>query len=150
MDVAGEQQIDVVSNVVKTRLSLDGLRKLGSELDEGGVAHALAAKTGAKCGPCFPQLHGVPQIPGGARQCCNSCADVKTTYAALKNSVPVGNGNMQTVHWEEHPVCQHEAVLVDPSRLAAIHEGCNLFGFLEVRTACSSRRHISFAAPYRN
>ena len=29
-------------------------------------------------------------------------------------------------------MCQHEAVLTDPSRLAKIKEGCNLFGFLEV------------------
>ena len=59
---------------------------------------------------------------------------MKRTYTALGGSVALaGAGNqVQTVHWEEHPICQHEAVLLDPSRLASIHEGCNLFGFLEV------------------
>ena len=130
MDVAGEQQIDVVSNVVKTRLSLDGRHRLGSELDEASVARALGGKDGPRCGPCFPQLR-MPPV-GNDHHCCNSCAEVKSTYAALGSRVQLGQGREQTVHWEEHPVCQHEAVLLDPSRLASIKEGCNLFGFLEV------------------
>jgi len=66
------------------------------------------------------------------RNCCNSCADVKKVYSDLGSRVSLGDGREQAVHWEEHPVCQHEAVLLDPSRLASIKEGCNLFGFLEV------------------
>jgi hypothetical protein len=123
MDVAGEQQIDVVRNVVKTRLSLDG-RKLGREMDEAD----LAAQSGNKgCGPCFPQLEAERKVPprGFERRCCSSCADVKSLYAELGKS-------QEHLKWEEHPICQHEAVLMDPSRLTKIHEGCNLFGFLEV------------------
>jgi len=138
MDVAGEQQIDVVRNVVKTRYAIDG-RKLGRELDEDDWKRA-----GGKCGPCFPQLtEHHERIPEGhEKDCCNSCADVKATYQAIvqrataesKGHLPQGRvpQHVAGLHWEEHPICQHEAVLMDPSRLAAIKEGCNLFGFLEV------------------
>jgi hypothetical protein len=131
MDVAGEQQIDVVNNVVKTRLSLDGRRRLGVEHDEAHLAQKLGGR-GGHCGPCFPHLH--EPVVGGAKHCCNSCEDVKKLYASLENQVALtgAHGHVQTVHWEEHPICQHEAVLLDPSRLVTIKEGCNLFGFLEV------------------
>jgi hypothetical protein len=134
MDVAGEQQIDVVRNVVKTRYAIDG-RKLGRELDEDDWKRA-----GGKCGPCFPQLtEHHERIPEGhEKACCNSCADVKATYQAIvqrataesKGHLPQGRvpQHVAGLHWEEHPICQHEAVLMDPSRLAAIKEGCNLFG----------------------
>ena len=136
MDVAGEQQIDVVRNVVKTRYSIDG-RKLGRELDEDDWK-----RKGGSCGPCFPQLteHHERVPEGYEKSCCNSCADVKSMYQgivskaqqAVKGSKNVVPPHVAGLHWEEHPMCQHEAVLTDPSRLAKIKEGCNLFGFLEV------------------
>ena len=154
MDVAGEQQIDVVNNVIKTRMSLDGRRKLGVEHAEAEMAerlghqqrqHTRGGMRSGTCGPCFPQIHDYIVV-GGGRHCCNSCDEVKKIYASLGNSVALENQgraalrdgavtpgtSKQTVHWEEHPICQHEAVLLDPSRLATIKEGCNLFGFLEV------------------
>jgi len=120
MDVAGEQQIDVVNNIVKTRWSLDGQR-LGYEMDD----EAQRRKLKGQCGPCYPHLPAGQKKPEG-NKCCNSCADVKALYKDLQAA-----GTWQ-LKWEEHPICQHEAVLLDPSRLASIHEGCNLFGFLEV------------------
>jgi len=115
MDVAGEQQIDVVSNIVKTRRALNGT-KIGVELDD---AH-LKSKYAGRCMPCFPQVSGMPESAG---QCCNNCADVQALYQAKA---------LTKLKWEEHPMCQHEAVLLDPARLADIAEGCNMFGFLEV------------------
>ena len=115
MDVAGEQQIDVVSNIVKTRHSLDGA-KLGIEMNDAQIRRKFAGS----CGPCFPQAKDIPEAGG---TCCNSCADVKSVYQQKM---------LSRLKWEEHPLCEHEAVLLDPARLASIHEGCNLFGFLEV------------------
>jgi len=115
MDVAGEQQIDVVSNIVKTRRHLNG-SKIGVELDE---AH-MRRKHAGRCMECFPHNKDIPEEKG---QCCNVCADVQKVYERK---------GLARLKWDEHPLCVHEAVLMDPARLAAIHEGCNLFGFLEV------------------
>ncbi len=123
MDVAGEQQIDVVNNIVKTRWSLDGRTKLGREYDD----EHMRRKLGNACGPCFAHLDREKQAAVNriaSDRCCNSCADVK----ALFNSLDKDFG----LKWEAHPLCQHEAVLLDPARLEQIHEGCNLFGHLEV------------------
>ena len=129
MDVAGEQQIDVVSNIVKNRLSLDG-KKLGREIDDDTARRKLEEKHG--CGPCFPQLSSPPtQLDGKplGKRCCQSCADVRALYTQLQRGKTDFDGKLV---WEDHPVCQHEAVLLEPALLAKIHEGCNLFGFLEV------------------
>ena len=116
MDVAGEQQIDVVSNIVKTRRALNGT-SLGVELDEEHLRRKYAHGRG--CGPCFPQVEGLSE----GSECCNSCDAVKRVYQARA---------LPRLKWEEHPLCTHEAVMLDPSKLAAIHEGCSLYGFLEV------------------
>ena len=50
MDVAGEQQIDVVSNIIKTRRTLAGA-KIGIEMDEEHTRRKMANQ----CGACFPQ-----------------------------------------------------------------------------------------------
>jgi len=123
MDVAGEQQIDVYNNIVKTRYSLDGQTKLGREYDD----EQMRRKLGNTCGPCFAHLveeERKPAEQAAANRCCNACADVKALYNSLEKSL--------NLKWEVHPLCQHEAVMLDPSRLTSIHEGCNLFGFLEV------------------
>ena len=60
MDVAGEQQIDVVSNIIKTRRTLDGA-KIGVEMDD---AH-IRRKFKGKCGPCFPHVKDVPETEYG-------------------------------------------------------------------------------------
>ena len=140
MDVAGEQQIDVVRNLIKTRLSLDG-HDLGKEVDGETMARKL------KCGTCYSREQPPPRGERPNQRCCNSCADVKELYTELNQAAAkerqkegAGGANADPRHaptpssykWEEHTLCQHEAVLMDPSRLAKIHEGCNLFGFLEV------------------
>ena len=70
---------------------------------------------------CRWQAKDIPEEKG---QCCNSCGDVKAVYQQKM---------LSRLKWEGHPLCEHEAVLLDPARLAEIHEGCNLFGFLEAR-----------------
>jgi len=115
MDVAGEQQIDVVSNLVKTRRDLAG-NKLGVELDD----EHLRRKMVGKCGPCFLGHKDMEEAGG---QCCNSCADVQSVFKRKA---------LRRLKWDEHPLCRHEALLADPAKLVGVHEGCNLFGFLEV------------------
>mmetsp|Transcript_19586 Transcript_19586/g.41379 ORF Transcript_19586/g.41379 Transcript_19586/m.41379 type:complete len:399 (-) Transcript_19586:222-1418(-) len=115
MDVAGEQQIDVVSNIIKTRRTLAG-EKIDVELDELHMKQKFADK----CMPCYPQLKDMPETAG---ECCNSCGAVQRVY---------GERRLARLKWEEHPLCEHEAVLLDPARLVHMHEGCSLFGFLEV------------------
>ena len=123
MDVAGEQQIDVVNNIIKTRWSLDG-KKLGRHHDD----EEMQKRSGNACGACFPQLDTSAHAPDTGGKCCNSCADVRTLYSSLGADIRT----KQNIKWEEHPLCTHEAVMLEPSRLASIKEGCNLFGFLEV------------------
>jgi len=123
MDVAGEQQIDVVNNIVKTRWSLDGRTNLGPLLDDEQVRRRL----GRSCGPCFAHLDKAKQAAAAqiaSDRCCNACSDVKSLFNSLDKELGL--------KWELHPLCQHEAVMLDPARLETIHEGCNLFGHLEV------------------
>jgi len=117
MDVAGDQQIDVVSNIIKTRRTLAG-EKIAVEMDEAHQKRKFAGR----CMPCFPQVPDIPEEPGKT-QCCNSCADVQQVYERKA---------LSRLKWEEHPLCEHEAVMINPARLNTIHEGCNMFGFLEV------------------
>lgn len=123
-----------VSNVIKTRRDLHG-NKIGVELDD---TH-MKAKFKDRCGPCFPQAPDVPEAPDKS-QCCNNCAEVKTVYE---------NKALSRLKWEEHPLCQHEAVLLDPARLASIHEGCNLFGFLDVNKVAGNF-HVAPGKAYQS
>ena len=144
MDVAGEQQIDVVKNLIKTRLSLDG-RDLGKEID----GETMTRRMRRQCGPCFEKGVVLNSAENGEykERCCNSCADVKSLYGEMNTrrarivqeqkggtaqAMAHAAQQQQQLKWEDHHLCQHEAVLTDPSRLAMIKEGCNLFGFLEV------------------
>ncbi|KAL1520390.1 hypothetical protein AB1Y20_021976 [Prymnesium parvum] len=120
MDVAGEQQIDVVSNINKTRYTLDG-KYIDLEYDDATIAQRL----GTTCGKCFPHRDDIPETKG---QCCNSCNDVRSVYHLSGKKGSDG----RKPKWEEHSLCQHEAVLLDPTRLKDIKEGCNIVGFLEV------------------
>jgi hypothetical protein len=112
MDVAGEQQIDAISSIIKTRYTLNGQRI--------GIESEAQPTPAGSCGPCFPQVKGHVEA---SHECCNTCADVKALYQSRRQA---------QFRWEEHPLCAHEAVLLDPNRLAGIKEGCNMFGFLEV------------------
>lgn len=94
MDVAGEQQIDVVSNINKSRYDLQG-NYLGEEVDETIVTQRIANG----CGKCFPQVQGRAEERD---LCCNSCADVKALYDRRQGS------EGSKLKWEEHPLCLHE------------------------------------------
>ena len=105
MDIAGEQQIDVVSNINKTRYSLDG-KYLAIEEDDAKIAKRMQGQ----CGSCFAHLKHFPAIRSGLPNyhrpviedevpdtCCNSCGDVRSVYQTRKS-----------LKWEEHPLCLHE------------------------------------------
>jgi len=124
MDVAGEQQIDVVSNINKTRYTLDG-KFIGEEVDDAKQTASMAGK----CGECFPD-HSMRETPG---QCCNSCGEVRAVYQSVGAVATAHAHDPQSkLKWENHPLCLHEAVLIDPSRLRDIKEGCRIVGALEV------------------
>ena len=103
MDVAGEQQIDVVSNIIKVRHKLDG-EKIGVEMDDEHIRRKFA-RGGGSCGACFPQD---AEFDEQSELCCNSCADVKSLYSS--------KASMSKLKWEEHPLCQHEAVAAPTRR----------------------------------
>lgn len=107
MDVAGEQQIDVVRNIVKTRLSLDGLHKLGRDYDD----EHMKQKMGNSCGPCFHHLDSgkVKELPPAtASRCCNSCSDVRSIFGNIDKRFGF--------KWESHPLCQVRVAIDLPTR----------------------------------
>jgi len=57
-----------------------------------------------KCGACYPAHGEVAEVAG---QCCNSCAEVQSVYRRKA---------LTRLIWEEHTLCQHEALLADPVR----------------------------------
>lgn len=73
MDASGEIQTDIVSTMFKTRLDLFGKPMDVSKLD---VGYNYEPPPADYCGPCY----------GGKSQredqCCNTCEDVKSAYAA--------------------------------------------------------------------
>ncbi|KAG8457652.1 hypothetical protein KFE25_002316 [Diacronema lutheri] len=156
MDVAGEQQIDVVQNVAKTRLALDGSRLGAEDGAEGDVgARALAELDGPvdapeRCGRCYTDValnalflqtidravadareKGRPLPQGASSRCCNSCDDVRATYQRMR-LIPTNSPQPVFADWQTHPLCAHDRELIDPGALGGIHEGCNLVGFLLV------------------
>jgi hypothetical protein len=83
MDVAGEQQIDVVSNMVKTRYSFDGTR-IGVELDDEHVRQQF----GDTCGPCFPNVNAIPLLLDGIPSCRISPPRIQVLIPSPKISCP--------------------------------------------------------------
>eukprot|EP00966_Prymnesium_polylepis_P025782 594516-Prymnesium_polylepis.2 len=70
------------------------------------------------------------ETPG---QCCNSCGEVRAVYQSVGAVATAHAHDPQSkLKWENHPLCLHEAVLIDPSRLRDIKEGCRIVGALEV------------------
>ena len=119
MDVAGEQQIDVNSTVQKTRIDLQG--------NVLGKAHTPKP---LGCGPCFAEDQ-VTFNQMYANRCCNTCADVRELYHLIKVNKQKSHDTLK-LKWEEHPVCEHEAALLEPQLINKYHEGCNLDGTLTV------------------
>lgn len=83
-----------------------------------------------------------PPAQGFASTCCNTCDDVRAAYGRVHLARSVGADGaekLEQADWKEHALCQHDAQLIDPASLADIHEGCNVYGHLQVRRAARHR-----------
>lgn len=119
MDVSGDHQLDIVHNVFKKRLDSRGRvvesAKREKELARDQKPVELVNVTEGYCGSCY----GSEDRKG---QCCNTCDEVKAQYR--KKGWSFGS----TDRIEQ---CVREGV---KDEIAAVKgEGCNIFGFLEVR-----------------
>lgn len=122
LDISGETQLDVSSDLLKTRLS-----PLGEPLGEGIKGHlnrdklALAEKFQQKsigkeaCGSCYgAEL--------GAGDCCYTCHDVKSRYSKRGWDVQgVAREAEQCLREIDHPEIAVQA-----------QEGCNIQGTVQV------------------
>lgn len=112
MDTAGEQQHNIVHDVVKSRLTPQGALIDSSKLDIGSNRNPPHHEKGY-CGPCY-----------GAKpenECCNTCDDVRDAYSAKGWSIDDLDAIAQCK--EEH----YKDKLAEQS-----HEGCNVAGSLHV------------------
>lgn len=112
MDTAGEQQHNIVHDVVKSRLTPQGALIDTSKLDIGSDRKPIEHEKGY-CGPCY-----------GAKadnECCNTCDEVRDAYSAKGWSIDDLDDIAQCK--EEH----YKDKLAQQS-----HEGCNVAGSLHV------------------
>ncbi|KAI8587145.1 endoplasmic reticulum vesicle transporter-domain-containing protein [Geranomyces variabilis] len=147
MDVAGEHQNDVAHTIYKARLDEQGRHIDVSKSNIGDSTKQMddAAKRVAEknyCGSCY----------GGkapASGCCNTCEDVQKAYAEMGWSFIAASEIEQCVKegWAEKVANQS-------------HEGCNIWGKLEVnkvagnfhlapgKSFSQSNMHVHDLAPY--
>jgi len=153
MDVAGEQQIDVIHNMAKTSLDPDSGRPLGAPSVTEVVnlrTLGLMREDRPDCGKCYTnellqqqfvstvtrevediKLRGQALKPGFGATCCNTCDDVRAAYQRVRLVTQEG-GRAEVPDWKTHPLCAHDAELIDPGALETMREGCNVVGHLMV------------------
>ncbi|KAI8820151.1 endoplasmic reticulum vesicle transporter-domain-containing protein [Fimicolochytrium jonesii] len=153
MDVAGEHQNDVDSTIYKMRLDPTGRPIEGSRSDIGDSTKAVSkaaekAKDPDYCGSCYGA-----KSPGGKKsakgeECCNTCDEVQKAYANE-------GWGMKTETWEQC-IREHWAEKVANQS----HEGCNLWGRLQVNKVAGNfhlapgksmsrqNMHVHDLAPY--
>eukprot|EP00743_Colponemidia_sp_Colp-15_P007181 GILK01007755.1.p1 GENE.GILK01007755.1~~GILK01007755.1.p1 ORF type:complete len:396 (+),score=64.06 GILK01007755.1:57-1244(+) len=110
MDVSGEQQVDILANLRKQRLTGTG-EYLSEDIIHAEESKAVSSRAPGYCGDCF----GAGRQPG---QCCNTCTELKRAYAALG--------------WDSHEVEKQADQCKGAQDAGHKGEGCNLAGFLEV------------------
>lgn len=132
VDVAGKLQVDIKHDIVRTRLD-----KHGQVIEQGrkglrGEAHDVAATRAPDyCGNCYG---GTPSEDTG---CCNTCDEVRESYARKGWSFPNPDGVEQcrAEHWTEK--VQHQA-----------EEGCAVSGVLHVNKVIGNI-HISMGRTFQ-
>jgi hypothetical protein len=118
----------------------------------GAVSSPSARRRSRAAPPSAP----ASRAQGSASLCCNSCDDVRETYGRIRIVPPpsahgggVGGLGGQ-MDWRVHPLCAHDAQLIDPGALGGTHEGCAVEGFLHVNKVAGNF-HIApgraFASP---
>ncbi|ELU18587.1 hypothetical protein CAPTEDRAFT_139951 [Capitella teleta] len=119
MDVSGEQQIDVLHDIFKQRLDLDGIEVKAepSKEDLGDKSKDFAVKNPLKddrCESCYG-------AESEAHKCCNTCNEVREAYRQ-KGWAFVDAQNIEQ--------CMREGYVSQLEE--GKNEGCRIYGFLEV------------------
>lgn len=122
MDVSGEQQIDVDTNLFKQRLDSTGLRINESPQEE--KLHSLKNETAVEVTPQPLDPDRCESCYGAEtdeKRCCNNCEDVREAYRkkgwAFNNAETIEQCKREG--WSEKIQAQK-------------NEGCRAFGYLEV------------------
>jgi hypothetical protein len=122
LDISGETQLDVSSDLIKTRLSPTG-EPLGDSIkghlnrDKLALVEKFQQNTANKdsCGSCYG-------AEAGPHDCCNTCHDVKSRYSKRGWDVQkVAREAEQCLREIDHPEIAVQA-----------QEGCNIQGTLQV------------------
>jgi hypothetical protein len=114
MDITGSQQLDISTNLYRTRLDLTG-RQLGSEKQNVGDSAALTVSGQTSddyCGSCYG---------AGNQKCCNTCQEVREAYRKAGWAFTNPDGIEQ---------CAREGLSEKIKQQQ--DEGCRVHGFLEV------------------
>ncbi|ELU16969.1 hypothetical protein CAPTEDRAFT_192533 [Capitella teleta] len=119
MDVSGEQQIDVLHDIFKQRLDLDGIEvkaepsKEGQSSESCALNHALSSFLFSRFS-CYG-------AESEAHKCCNTCNEVREAYRQ-KGWAFVDAQNIEQ--------CMREGYVSQLEE--GKNEGCRIYGFLEV------------------
>jgi endoplasmic reticulum-Golgi intermediate compartment protein 3 len=146
MDVSGESQTDIIHNLYKTRLDIDGkpfkdeqmkvsLQPIGKQNLTSTTS--TAASTRAQCESCYGAESSISQ-------CCSTCDDVKFAYRtkgwSFNPSMYRTNSRVRSMFVDLlftvgiHQ-CVREGKTFDsdsPETIALTNEGCRIHGHLEV------------------
>ncbi|EQC33142.1 hypothetical protein SDRG_09129 [Saprolegnia diclina VS20] len=117
-DLAGRVQLDVIDNIHKTRLDLQG-NAIGEKIKEtiGGAlvneSQLAVQSDGSKCGNCYGA--------GDPGECCNTCEDVKSAYVRRNWALPSLHNVVQCMNADLESILKGD-----------IKEGCRITGHLDV------------------
>jgi len=119
MDIAGQHQLDVVHNIFKSRLNLDGSAKLPDAEKQGlarddAVVNLTERQDPNYCGPCY----GAESHQG---ECCNTCEQVREVYRKKGWAFTAPSQIEQ---------CVKEGFLTKLSEQR--DEGCKIYGYILV------------------
>eukprot|EP00096_Caligus_rogercresseyi_P007870 TRINITY_DN25_c0_g3_i1.p1 TRINITY_DN25_c0_g3~~TRINITY_DN25_c0_g3_i1.p1 ORF type:complete len:386 (+),score=113.04 TRINITY_DN25_c0_g3_i1:87-1244(+) len=118
MDVSGESHVDIVHNIYKRRLSLEGSPmeepRRETEVGQKKTTHAPSPKNETSTPPCG-SCYGA-ETPGNP--CCNSCGEVKEAYRRKGWTIVAA---------------KFEQCGMDTEGIERVHkEGCQIYGSLLV------------------
>ena len=119
MDNTGEQQHDILHDMVMERLDTSGRVIDVKKLELGNGRDGVPKRAADYCGPCYGAK--------GEGECCNTCDDVRNAYA--KNGWQIDNLDDISQCKEEH----YKEKLAQEA-----HEGCHVKGALHVNKVIGS------------
>lgn len=131
VNVAGELQVDVQHDIVRTRLDPHGQVIDSSKGSRGELHDVVATHEPNYCGNCYGAT------PDNEDGCCNSCDQVRQAYLRKGWSFPYPDGVEQcrAEHWTEKVQSQ-------------AGEGCNVAGLFHVNKVVGNI-HISMGRSFQ-